>query len=85
MVPWIVENRIRFAMVAVPARAAQETLDLMILAGVRGVLNFAPITLRVPSHVEVQNVDIIREMESVVYFVNQLERSRVKEHEDTQT
>ena len=45
---FIKKNNIRIGIIAVPYFAAQQIVDVMISAGVKGVLNFAPVTLKVP-------------------------------------
>src|SRR5689334_20785747 len=49
-------KNIRLAMLAVPADVAQSVADDLIEAGVRGLLNFAPVSLTVPSDVAVNSV-----------------------------
>lgn len=68
LVQFVQQEGIRFAILAVPAAAAQEAMDMLVLAGVRGVLNFAPVRLRHPEHVIVNSVNIILELEKLVYF-----------------
>lgn len=46
---------ITVGVLAVPASAAQETADLMVNAGIRAIWNFAPVKLRVPESVAVEN------------------------------
>lgn len=41
--------------IAVPSSAAQETADHMVIAGIKAIWNFAPIKLRVPEGVAVEN------------------------------
>ncbi|HNR98319.1 MAG TPA: redox-sensing transcriptional repressor Rex [Planctomycetota bacterium] len=69
--------RIEVAMLTVPAAAAQATADLLVDAGVRGILNFAPVTLRVPDHVFVEDIDLAMSLEKVAFFARrgqQMER-----------
>jgi redox-sensing transcriptional repressor len=66
----------RIGIIAVPDMAAQQVCDLMIAAGVMGILNFAPITLRVPEGVVVNNVTLELELENVIYFVNAHQKAR---------
>ena len=54
-------------MVAVPAENAQAVADQLIEAGVRGILNYAPIHLRAPEHVTVREVDPVGAMQSMTY------------------
>jgi redox-sensing transcriptional repressor len=58
---------IEMAVVAVPASAAQRVADRLVGAGVRGILNFAPTRLDVPSGVVVKSVDMTVEMERLSY------------------
>lgn len=53
--------------IATPVRAAQEVADLLVAAGVQGILNFAPRKLRVPAHVTLRTVDMTMEFESLSY------------------
>lgn len=60
--------------IAVPAEAAQSVADRAVAAGVRGILNFAAVTLRVPARVPVTNVNLVMELEALSYAVTQLGR-----------
>ena len=51
-------DHIRLAILAVPAPVAQEVTDEICRAGIEGILNFAPVTLNVPSGVAVIPVDL---------------------------
>jgi redox-sensing transcriptional repressor len=46
------------AIIAVPAPYAQGTADNLIKAGIKGILNFAPVQLRVGEDVKVRNMDV---------------------------
>src|SRR5262249_5507976 len=50
--------------IATPVRAAQEVADLLVAAGVQGILNFAPRMLRVPAAVALRTGDMTMEFES---------------------
>ncbi|MFZ5833364.1 MAG: redox-sensing transcriptional repressor Rex, partial [Planctomycetota bacterium] len=43
---------------AVPAKAAQDAANLLVLSGVRAIWNYAPVTLEVPESVIVENVNL---------------------------
>lgn len=60
----------QLAVLAVPAEAAQRTCDALVSAGVRGILNFAPVRLRVPASVYVNSVDLALQLEQVAFQVN---------------
>jgi redox-sensing transcriptional repressor len=65
----IAELGIELGMVAVPAGHAQEVADRLVAAGIGGIVNFAPVTLRVPSGVSIVGVDLARELEQVTFAV----------------
>lgn len=52
----------RIAIIAVPAAAAQEVAERLVAAGIRNILNFAPVVLRLPYDVIVRNVDFVQEL-----------------------
>jgi redox-sensing transcriptional repressor len=67
------DRRIRLAVIAVPAAAAQKVADAVVAAGIDGILNFAPVTLNLPSQVQTIGVDLAIELEQLAYAVaNQL-------------
>ena len=51
-----------------PASEAQYVADSLVAAGVRGLLNFAPVPLRVPQGVFVEDIDLTMSLEKVAYF-----------------
>jgi redox-sensing transcriptional repressor len=55
--------------VAVPSEAAQGVADALVAAGVRGVLNFAPIVLRLPDSVSLVSVDLTVQLEQLAFLV----------------
>ena len=58
---------IDIAIIAVPADAAQTVVDRVVRSGVRGILNFAPVKLRVPENVALKNVNMAVELEGLSY------------------
>ena len=60
---------IRVAMIAVPAEAAQEVANQLVQAGVRAILNYAPITLAVPPDVHVQYIDPVAHLQHMTYYL----------------
>jgi redox-sensing transcriptional repressor len=64
------EQKIDIAIVAVPADAAQGVVDRIVRAGVRSILNFAPVRLRVPEAVTLRNVDVTLELEGLSFGLN---------------
>jgi len=62
---------IRMAILAVPAAAAQEVTNVLVEAGILGILNFAPIVPAVPEHVAISNVNLAIELENLSYFLQE--------------
>lgn len=69
LVPRIKEAGIKVAMLTVPAPAAQEVAENLVKAGIKSILNYAPITLSVPKNVHVQNVDPILYLQWMTYYL----------------
>ncbi len=65
----IADKRVSIAIIAVPAKSAQEVADKLVRSGVKCILNFAPTTLIVPENVKVKDVDLSRELETLSYFL----------------
>jgi len=63
------QNKIKVAMLTVPATAAQEMADLLVKAGVKAILNYAPISLNVPSDVHVQYIDPVTHLQRMTYYL----------------
>jgi redox-sensing transcriptional repressor len=63
------ERGVRMAIIAVPGTAAQEVANLLVEAGIAGILNFSPIVLQVPEEVIVNNVNLAMELENLSYFI----------------
>lgn len=60
---------IRLAIIAVPVKAAQETADKLVRAGVVGILNFTPSYLVVPKTVKVISIDIAMDIARLPYYL----------------
>lgn len=78
MKDYIKKNSIKIGIVSVPDTAAQEVADIMIAAGVRGILNFAPIRLRGPENIAINNINLAIELENVIYNANTLNKAGKK-------
>jgi redox-sensing transcriptional repressor len=63
------KRNVKMAIIAVPATAAQEVANTLVQLGITGILNFAPLVLRVPDDVMVNNVNLAIELETLSYFV----------------
>ena len=63
------EQGIRLGMIVVPAERAQEAADRLVAAGIEGIVNFAPVTLALPPHVQNVGVDLAIELEQLSFAV----------------
>jgi redox-sensing transcriptional repressor len=64
-------ERIRIAVLAVPAAAAQAVANEVVAAGIKAILNFSPGALSVPADVKVKSVDLTVSLESLSFFLAQ--------------
>ncbi len=63
------EARVEIAVITAPAAAARKLATRVVGAGVRAVLNFAPIALEVPDGVTVRNVDLSTELQVLSFHL----------------
>ncbi|MFZ4394721.1 MAG: redox-sensing transcriptional repressor Rex [Kiritimatiellia bacterium] len=68
MAAQIRERDIRVAILAVPADSAQSVTDILVGAGIHGILNFAPLRLRTPGSIFVEDMDLTTSLEKVAFF-----------------
>ena len=61
------EGGAQIGVIATPAEAAQDVCDRLVAAGVRSILNFAPVVLSVPEDVEVRKVDLAVELQILAF------------------
>lgn len=64
------QNRIKVAMLTAPASAAQEITDLLVKAGIKAILNYAPISLNVPGGIRVQYIDPVTHLQRMTYYLD---------------
>ncbi|MFM7035674.1 MAG: redox-sensing transcriptional repressor Rex [Planctomycetia bacterium] len=70
------QKGIRLGMIVVPGPQAQAVADRLVAAGVEGIVNFAPVTLTLPTEVHVVGVDLAIELEQLSFAVtNKLAKS----------
>ncbi len=75
----IVRFKVRVAIIAVPEISAQEVADELVRHGIKGIVNFAPVLLKMPPDVVINNVNLCDELESVIYYVHkQLKADGIK-------
>jgi len=71
------EESLDVMVLAVPAKAAQRVLNHIMSAGIKAVLNFAPVSLTARRGVKVKTVDLTTSLESLSYFLSQPSNSTV--------
>ncbi|HLY34065.1 MAG TPA: redox-sensing transcriptional repressor Rex [Jatrophihabitantaceae bacterium] len=72
----VAESKIAIAVLSIPASAAQEVCDRVVAAGVTSILNFAPVVLSVPPHVDLRKVDLAAELQILSFHENRKNGSR---------
>ena len=63
------DNDVKIGILTVPASAAQDAANLLINAGVKAILNFAPTVLSVPEDVEVRDIDLSTRLEILTFHL----------------
>jgi redox-sensing transcriptional repressor len=63
------KGNIEVAVIAVPAEAAQETLEMIEAAGIRAILNFAPVPLSAGENVKLNTVDLSTSLENLSFYL----------------
>ena len=63
-------QQIEIVILTVPIDEAQEVTDELVAAGIKGIMNFTPIRISVPSNVRIQNVDLAKELQTLIYFLD---------------
>ena len=66
---FIRKNRVKVAIVTVPANAAQKIARRLAESGISAILNFAPRYLAIPEKIQIKSVDMAMELESLVYYL----------------
>ncbi len=69
LAPTIKERGIQIGIIATPAEAAQGVARTMVDAGIKSILNYAPITITVPSSVRVQYIDPVVGLQRMTYYL----------------
>jgi len=60
---------IKAAILAVPDSQAQNVCDLLVECGIKGIMNFAPVVLKVSKDIRVNNINLSSELESLLYHI----------------
>jgi redox-sensing transcriptional repressor len=68
--PMVVRGlRIQLGILAVPAAHAQSVAEVMISAGIRGILSYAPMHLHVPQGIRVRYIDPVVTLQSMTFHL----------------
>lgn len=62
------KDRVDTAILTVPKAVSQDVTDMLVDAGVKSILNFAPIKLKVPTDVVVSNIDLYAKLQELNYW-----------------
>jgi redox-sensing transcriptional repressor len=65
----VVALKAELAVLTVPAEGAQEVADTLVKSGIRGVLNFAPVLLKLPPKVKLVAVDLAIQLEQLAFLI----------------
>jgi len=66
----IQHSGVKVAMITVDGDHAQEVADRLVEAGVKAILNYAPVTIRVPEGVQIQYIDPIIELQHMTFYLD---------------
>jgi redox-sensing transcriptional repressor len=69
LIQTVKEQKIRLAILTVPAAAAQSVANLLFEAGIEGILNFAPTTIRTERDVRIHYADVTSSLQSLAYYL----------------
>jgi redox-sensing transcriptional repressor len=64
------ETGIQIAMIAVPGSAAQAVADQLVEAGIKAILNYAPISINVPPEIQLQYIDPVIHLQKMTYYLD---------------
>ena len=68
---FIKNNNIDIAVLCIPKNGAQEVINRVVKAGIKGVWNFAPLDLEVPKGVIVENVNLTESLFTLSYLMKE--------------
>jgi len=72
MVDVIKSEGIDVAILSVPGSAAQDVADRLVEAGIKGILNYAPVKLKLPPDIYVENRDMLLAVEKVAFLARKM-------------
>jgi len=75
MKDFVSENNIQVVALTVPEPSAQSIIDSLKKSCIKGVINFAPVSLRSSENFVVQNINVEQEIENIFYQIHFAENS----------
>jgi redox-sensing transcriptional repressor len=79
LIPYITVNMVKFAIIATSGKDAQRMLDMLVLAGIKGVLNLTGTEIKAPKRCIINTISVVREFDKLIYFVkNSSDKKKVK-------
>ncbi|MGO4987242.1 redox-sensing transcriptional repressor Rex [Gallicola sp. Sow4_E12] len=66
------EEEADIAVIAIPASEAQQVCEILVDGGIKGIWNFAPIDLKLPKKVVLENVHLDESLYTLTYYMNNL-------------
>lgn len=77
----VIQRRaIQIAILAVPAEQAQSVAEVAVAAGVRAILNYAPVMLQLPGDIQVQNIDPVLHLQQMTFHLQPDPKPMARHH-----
>ena len=75
---FIQEKQTDIGIICTPKDQSQSVVDIMVICGIKAIWNFAPIDLRVPNHIIVENVHLSESLFTISYLLKEVEENKKK-------
>jgi redox-sensing transcriptional repressor len=63
------KSGVQVAMLTVPAKAAQQISEILVKAGIKAILSYAPTPLNLPDGIHVQYIDPIIQLQHMTFYL----------------
>ncbi|MBB5888747.1 redox-sensing transcriptional repressor Rex [Lactovum miscens] len=64
------DSDIETAILSVDTVHSQDVANILVNTGIKGILNFTPVYLQVPDNIVVQSIDLTKELQTLIFFMN---------------
>jgi len=68
------ENNVKIGIICTPETVAQKITDSLCAADIKGIWNFAPIDIKTPKEVKVENVHLGESLLTLLYLLNEKDK-----------